>query len=125
MPQEVCLLNENINSNIAFGENIDDVNYNKVQDVFHVMNLKNLLNLDYQITNFGSNISGGQKQRIGICRALYFDPQILVLDEPTSALSKEDSKKIMQDILNLNKTIIVVSHDQNIIPLFNNIIDFK
>lgn len=125
VPQEVCLLNENINSNIAFGENIDDVNYNKVQDVFHVMNLKNLLNLDYQITNFGSNISGGQKQRLGICRALYFDPQILVLDEPTSALSKEDSKKIMQDILNLNKTIIVVSHDQNIIPLFNNIIDFK
>jgi ABC-type bacteriocin/lantibiotic exporter with double-glycine peptidase domain len=89
------------------------------------MNLGDDFVLDYNIKNFGSNISGGQKQRIGICRALYFNPEILILDEPTSALNKEDSKKIMNDILNLNKTIIVISHDQNIIPFFKNIINFE
>ena len=112
-------------SNIAFGEDLNSVDYNKAQIALNSMNLGDNFHLDFSITNFGSNISGGQKQRVGICRALYFNPEILILDEPTSALNVEDSKKIMKDILNLNKTIIVISHDQNIISFFKNIINFE
>jgi len=125
VPQEVSLLNGTLLSNIAFGENLNSINYEKSQATLNSMNLGDDFVLDYNIKNFGSNISGGQKQRIGICRALYFNPEILILDEPTSALNKEDSKKIMNDILNLNKTIIVISHDQNIITFFKNIINFE
>jgi len=125
VPQEVSLLNGTLISNIAFGENLNIINYEKIRATLNSMNLGGNFLLDHNIENFGSNISGGQKQRIGICRALYFDPEILILDEPTSALNIEDSKKIMKDILNLNKTIIVISHDQNIIPFFNNIINFE
>jgi ABC-type bacteriocin/lantibiotic exporter with double-glycine peptidase domain len=125
VPQEVSLLNGTLISNIAFGESLNIINYKKIQATLNSMNLGSNFLLDHNIENFGSNISGGQKQRIGICRALYFDPEILILDEPTSALNIEDSKKIMKDILNLNKTIIVISHDQNIIPFFNNIINFE
>jgi ABC-type multidrug transport system fused ATPase/permease subunit len=125
VPQEVSLLNGSLISNIAFGESLNIINYEKMQATLNSMNLGGNFLLDHNIENFGSNISGGQKQRIGICRALYFDPEILILDEPTSALNIEDSKKIMKDILNLNKTIIVISHDQNIIPFFNNIINFE
>lgn len=124
VPQEIFLLNENIKNNIAFGEKDDSIDVKKVNEILEIMNLKNTFSLNYEIQNFGSNISGGQKQRIGICRALYFDPQILILDEPTSQLSIEDSQKIMEDILKLNKTVIVVSHDENIFSKFKNVINF-
>ena len=57
-------------------------------------------------------ISGGQKQRIGIARALYNDPDVLILDEFTSSLDLDTEKLIMDTIYNLgeNKTIIIVSH---------------
>jgi ABC-type multidrug transport system fused ATPase/permease subunit len=125
VPQEVSLLNDTLLSNIAFGEDLNSVDYNKAQIALNSMNLGDNFHLDFSIKNFGSNISGGEKQRVGICRALYFNPEILILDEPTSALNVEDSKKIMKDILNLNKTIIVISHDQNIISFFKNIINFE
>ncbi len=123
VPQEVFLLNKSIRENIAFGENFNEINENKVLKSLQDMNLVNI-EPDYKIKNFGKNLSGGQKQRIGICRALYFNKKIIVLDEPTSALNKTDSTKIIRDILNLEKTIIVISHDQNIIPFFENIINF-
>jgi len=124
VPQEIFLLNENIKNNIAFGEIDESIDDKKINKILEIMNLKNTISLNHEIKNFGSNISGGQKQRIGICRALYFDPQILILDEPTSQLSIEDSQKIMDDILKLKKTVIVVSHDQNIFSKFENVINF-
>ena len=65
---------------------------------------------------YGDKISGGQKQRLGIARALYNDPEILILDESTSALDKENEQKIMNDLVKLkNKdiTIIMISHRES------------
>ena len=51
--------------------------------------------LDYRIGENGQNISGGQKQIIAIARALFCEPQILILDEPTSALDDINTKKYL------------------------------
>ena len=61
----------------------------------------------------GSRVSGGQKQRIGIARALYNDPEILILDEATNALDELTEKKIIDEIFSKSKdrTIIFVSHN--------------
>ena len=63
----------------------------------------------------GSLISGGQKQRIAIARALYFDPQILILDEATNSIDYETEIKIINNIINEypDLTLIKVSHSKH------------
>ena len=60
----------------------------------------------------GVRISGGQRQRVGIARALYSNPNILILDEATSSLDINIEKEIMKEISKLKgkKTVIIVAH---------------
>jgi len=69
----------------------------------------------------GKNISGGQRQKIGIARALYNNPQILILDEFTNALDKPAQLKIIENLKNISniKLVILVSHDQSVFEICN------
>ena len=68
--------------------------------------------LDTIVGERGVRLSGGQCQRIGIARALYNNPDLLVLDEATSSLDEATEKEFMKAIDNLNgiKTILIVAH---------------
>lgn len=122
VPQDIFLLNGTILENIAFGEEKNLVDLKRIKKTLDNMNLLNI-SPELIVKNYGKNLSGGQKQRIGICRALYYERDIIILDEPTSALNEKDSIKIIQDIIKLNKTVIVISHDKNIMSFFKNIIN--
>ena len=69
-------------------------------------------------------ISGGQAQRIAIARALYKDPEILILDESTSALDLNAEKKILDNLLKIRKnlTIIFVTHRINALEQFDKLL---
>ena len=65
-----------------------------------------------QATRYPHEFSGGQRQRIGIARALYRDPEILILDEATSSLDNVTEKNILDSIqlLKKHKTLILITH---------------
>ena len=65
---------------------------------------------DSMISENGKGLSKCQAQRIAIARAIYTDSQIIFLDEATSALDKETEKKVLSNLLSLNKTIVMITH---------------
>lgn len=68
--------------------------------------------LDTYVGTTGSQISGGQKQRIAIARSMLMNPKILLLDESTSALDRQNEREIQEtlDKFSEGKTTIIIAH---------------
>ena len=122
--QNVVLMDESIKKNVAFELDAKLIDEEKVKQSLQSVDLWEWVEsqeegLDTSVGEGGIKISGGQKHRIGIASALYKDPDILIFDEPTTALDKATETEVMSTILNLSftdeKTIIIVSHDLNIL----------
>jgi ABC-type bacteriocin/lantibiotic exporter with double-glycine peptidase domain len=71
------------------------------------------------IGEHGSKISGGQRQRLSLARLFYFNKELLILDEPTSAMDDKTELEIIKElkIMKNNKTMIIVSHNKRILEL--------
>lgn len=69
-------------------------------------------------------LSGGQKQLMAICGILVMEPQIIILDEPTTQLDLQNKKKIFKIIHELKQKVIVVSHDLQLMEQFDRILVF-
>ena len=120
--QSTHLLDDSIKTNIAFGSDMEKIDQKLLDDCIKKSELEEFINrldtgLDTVVGEGGTKISGGQVQRIGIARAFYKKPEILILDEPTNSLDKENEEKILETLKKLKGkiTIIMVSH--NLDPL--------
>ena len=132
VPQVVNLQENSLAMNIALG--IDDhmIDYDRLNEIIEILDLTDLVNsLDNGInTNIGDRgvkLSGGQRQRIGIARALYLQPELLVLDESTNELDSKTESKILNAIHKNypSITIIMITHRLSSLKLADNVILLK
>ena len=112
--QDSILFNDTVINNIAFGVEIEN---SQVLESAKMANANEFIqNLDKKYETFigdaGNKLSGGEKQRLSIARAIYKNPEILILDEATSSLDTK-SEKAVQEALNRlmkNRTSMVIAH---------------
>ncbi len=117
IPQDIFLTDDTLRNNIAFGVPENEINNEWINTAVNKSELKDFietlpLKLETIVGEHGVKLSGGQRQRIGIARALYHNPQVLVLDEATSSLDNKTEGSVMKSINELHgeKTIIVITH---------------
>ena len=117
VPQTIYLVDDTLARNVAFGLPDDKVDHDAVARSIKAAQLDEFVaslpdGINTIVGERGVRLSGGQRQRIGIARALYNDPEILVLDEATSSLDTETEQGVMDAVKELlgTKTIVIIAH---------------
>ncbi len=130
VPQFTELFNGTVRENIILDKTCDEEKLNSITSRLGVLNFfeNDSQGLETVIYEQGTNLSGGQRQLVSIARALYRDPPVLILDEPSASLDAETENKIMQTIEWYNKqgnTVIIISHSDAALKICNNIVVLK
>ena len=117
VPQVIYLTDDTIRRNIALGLPDDKIDDEEVWRALRASQLEEFVTalpkgLDSVVGERGACISGGQRQRIGIARAIYHNPQVLVLDEGTSSLDNATEQAVMEAIRAMRgtRTILMIAH---------------
>ena len=118
VPQELILLSGTVRDNITLGASISD------EDIWRALELAGAAEfvralpqqLDAELGERGVKLSGGQRQRLSLARALVRRPQLLILDEVTSALDPATERMLVHQIADLAQqeriTVIAITHTQ-------------
>jgi len=119
VPQEIMLLNDTIASNIVLGRPLDEARLRSAVERASIGRFIDSLpeKFETRIGERGLKLSGGERQRVAIARALYANPQILFLDEASSALDERTEAEIMGEIRALahEMTILAITHRRTVI----------
>ena len=133
--QDAFIMDDNLEKNITLGISEHKINLGKVEKIIDLLKIENLRK---QLLNENESIkdkifyrkislSGGEKQLIAIARALYFDREILILDESTNSLDEINTKTVFTYLNNIRseKTIIVISHQKNVLKYCNKVYNLE
>ncbi len=118
VPQEIFLTDDTVRRNIAFALRDDEIDDEAVEHAAKIAHIHDFIvnelpdGYDTITGERGVRLSGGQRQRLGIARALYHDPEVLVLDEATSDIDNVTEANITEaiDELSGSKTLILIAH---------------
>lgn len=117
VPQNIYLMDDSIRRNVAFGVTDENINEQQLWNSIRLAHLEEFVKqlpegVDTLVGEQGVRLSGGQRQRIGIARALYNNPDVIVLDEATSSLDHATESEINAALGGLvgSKTLIIIAH---------------
>lgn len=130
LPQDVELLDGTIAENIG---RFEEMNSEKIIEAarrvgMHEMILRLPLGYNTQIGESGSVLSGGQRQRIALARAMYGNPELIVLDEPNANLDDLGERAMLQAIRELKeqgKTLFLISHRLDVLSVADYLLVLK
>ena len=130
--QQAWIQNISLKDNILFGKQLDEKKY---QEILRVCELKPDLDMlpagDLtEIGEKGINLSGGQKQRLNLARACYSQSDLMLLDDPLSAVDSHVAKKLFDNVIGpkgilRKKTRILVTNHLSILPYVDQIVVLK
>jgi len=129
-PQTAWIQNNTVKNNILFGLPLDEQRYQQViRDCALEQDLQVLPDGDgTEIGERGINLSGGQKQRINLARATYYNADILLLDDPLSAVDAHVGKHLFEKCICTalaGKTRVLVTHQLHVLPKVDYILVMK
>ena len=93
----------------------EKIDKNQINELFEYFDLKD------RMKSFPNDLSGGEKQRVAVMRAIINNPSVIIADEPTGNLDKENALKMISLFQKLNTekklTIIIATHDENVFDI--------
>ena len=130
VPQDIFLTDTTIEQNIVLNLSDEVINQERLSKAIHVCALAEVIEevSRKKIKTIGENgqsLSGGQKQRIGIARAIYNNAKVLILDEASSALDRKTKEVFLENLYQLDCTIIFISHDSGTIAKCDRIFEIN
>lgn len=128
LPQEVFLIDDTVAHNVALGIDADKIDGARLGNVLVKARLNDMVEqmpegVNALVGEKGLWVSGGQRQRIALARAFYYDSEVLILDESTSALDAETADEIINELSQLQGkvTIVVIAHQDALLGLCNKV----
>ncbi|XP_069110716.1 ATP-binding cassette sub-family C member 3-like [Argopecten irradians] len=129
IPQQAWIQNATLKENILFGENLHQQRYDEIVEACALVSDIDMLpgGDQTEIGEKGINLSGGQKQRVSLARAVYFDSDIYLLDDPLSAVDSHVGKHIFDRVIGHNgllekKTRVLITHGVQWLPHVDTIV---
>ena len=126
------MLDRSIKENIQFNFDSNIENKNKLEQALNIADLDKVIKemkngVNTLVGNDGIMLSGGEKQRIAIARTVYKNPEILIMDEFTSALDEETEIKIIKNLKKMfsGKTILIITHRKSTLEICDKIYELK
>jgi len=124
--QESFIFNETIRGNIVLGHVFDKERFTRACTIANLdeFALRFALGYDTPIGRDGKGLSMGQKQRVLMARAVYGDPEFVIMDEATNSLDAENERTIMDGLAHFftNRTVLIVAHRLSTIQSADNIV---
>jgi len=119
LPQDPEIFKGSIKDNFKITEEIAD---NGVSENINYEELLQKVSLTQNLDDNADNLSGGEKQRLALARVMLLEPEVLLLDEPSSSLDKKTEEKIIKMVVDYvrenDRTLIMVTHSPDIAEKF-------
>ncbi len=115
-----------VHQNVMYGLKNKRNKKNETNDVTDPLEMLNSFGLGHLVDRYPAQLSGGEKQRVALARALVVQPELLLLDEPFSALDKENKIMLREELKKLHRQwqipFVVVSHDEEDASILGDVI---